>query len=225
MACLNSIRKGHQHTPRQTIVVMYLHPFIWWFFFSWRISWSVVISHIYATVKWRFWSCQVILLLMANQSTTTYLDKLTRSSLGLWLIWFLSNYFSTLCTHSPLNLHHLLLPSKLLMRNWLILINICICLDNNANSLFVNQGVKGWPVPTLKQLFSMAVTFNNKFKKGINLSWDNYQANKVTSCWLILHFSQKRSNSSELTCFLSGVFVDSSLDDSPICSHSFFCWH
>jgi hypothetical protein len=41
----------------------------------------------------------------------------------------------------------------------MILINICIRLDNNANFLFVEQGVKGWPVLTLKQLFSMAVTF------------------------------------------------------------------
>jgi hypothetical protein len=73
----------------------------------------------------------------------------------------------------------------------MILINICICLDNNANSLFVDQGVKGWPVPTLKQLFSMAVNFKNKFKKGIILFWENYQANKVCSCCLIFHFSQK----------------------------------
>jgi hypothetical protein len=40
-----------------------------------------------------------------------------------------------------------------LKRNQLILINICICLDNNANSLFVYQGVKGWPVLTLKHSF------------------------------------------------------------------------
>jgi hypothetical protein len=48
-----------------------------------------------------------------------------------------------------------------LKNNQMILINICIRLDHNANILFVEQGVKGWPVPTLKQLFSMAVTFNN----------------------------------------------------------------
>jgi hypothetical protein len=66
----------------------------------------------------------------------------------------------------------------------MILINLCICLDINAKSLFVEQGVKGWPVPTLKQLFSIAVTFKNKFKKGILSSWENYQANKVSSCCL-----------------------------------------
>jgi hypothetical protein len=54
-----------------------------------------------------------------------------------------------------------------LKRNQLILINICICLDINANSLFNDQGVKGWHVPTLKQLFSMAVTSKNKSKKRI----------------------------------------------------------
>ncbi len=76
-----------------------------------------------------------------------------------------------------------------LKKNQMILINICICLDNNTNSLFVEQGVKGWPVPTLKQLFSMVVTFKNKFKKGILSSWENYQANKVSSCCLICPLS------------------------------------
>jgi hypothetical protein len=57
-----------------------------------------------------------------------------------------------------------------LKNNQMIFINICICFDHNANILFVKQGVKGWPVPTLKQLFSLAVTFKNKFKKGIILS-------------------------------------------------------
>jgi hypothetical protein len=72
-----------------------------------------------------------------------------------------------------------------LKNNQIILINICICLDHNANILFVEQGVKGWPVPTLKQLFSMAATFKNKFKKRIISSWENYQANKVSICCLI----------------------------------------
>jgi hypothetical protein len=72
-----------------------------------------------------------------------------------------------------------------LKNNQMILINICICLDHNANILFVEQGVKWWPVPTLKQIFSMVITFKNKFKKGIILSWENYQANKVSSCCLI----------------------------------------
>jgi hypothetical protein len=54
-----------------------------------------------------------------------------------------------------------------LKRNQLVLISICIHLNNNANSLFVDQGVKGWTVPTLKQLFLMAITFKNKSKKGI----------------------------------------------------------
>jgi hypothetical protein len=76
-----------------------------------------------------------------------------------------------------------------LKKNQMILINICICLDNNAHFLFVEQSVKGWPVPTLRQLFSMAVTFKNKFKKGILSSWENYQANKVSSCCLIFPLS------------------------------------
>jgi hypothetical protein len=69
-----------------------------------------------------------------------------------------------------------------LKKNQMILINICIRLDNNANSWFVNQGVMGCLVPTLKQLFSMAVTLKNKFEKGIIFSWGNYQAKKLSSC-------------------------------------------
>jgi hypothetical protein len=57
-----------------------------------------------------------------------------------------------------------------LKKNKMILINICIHLDNNTYLLFVDHGVKGWPAPTLKQLFSMAVTFKIKLKKGIILS-------------------------------------------------------
>jgi hypothetical protein len=78
---------------------------------------------------------------------------------------------------------------SVLKKNQMICINICIRLDNNAIFLFVEQGVKGWPVPTLKQLFSMMVTFKNKFKKGILSSWENYQANKVSSCCLIFPLS------------------------------------
>jgi hypothetical protein len=69
-----------------------------------------------------------------------------------------------------------------LKKNQLILVNISIRLDNNTNSLFVDHGVKGWPVPTLKQFFSMVVTFKNKFKKGIILSCNNHQENMVSSC-------------------------------------------
>jgi hypothetical protein len=61
--------------------------------------------------------------------------------------------FSTQFAPSPFAKN---IPEKneqVLKTNQLILINICICLDNNANSSFVHQGVKGWPVPTLKQLF------------------------------------------------------------------------
>jgi hypothetical protein len=110
-----------------------------------------------------------------------------------------------------------------LKRNQLIIINICICLNNNANSLFVDLGVKVWPVSTLKQLFLMVVTFKNKVKNGIISSWDNHQANKVSIFCLILYPSQKQLNSSEFTCIYSGVFVDSSLGDSPIHSPSFVC--
>ena len=97
--------------------------------------------------------------------------------------------FSTQFAPSPFAMN---IPEEVksaLKNNQMILISICICFDHNANILFVEQGVKGWPVPTLKQLFSMVVTFKNKFKKGILSSWENYQANKVISCCLIFPLS------------------------------------
>jgi hypothetical protein len=97
--------------------------------------------------------------------------------------------FSTQFSPSPFTKN---IPEEVksaLKNNQMILINICIHFDHNTNMLFVKQGVKGWPVPTLKQLFSMAVTFKNKFKKGIILSWKSYQANKASSCCLSYPFS------------------------------------
>jgi hypothetical protein len=97
--------------------------------------------------------------------------------------------FSTQFAPSPFAKNITEEVKQALKRNQLIFINICIPLDNNANSLLVGVVVKGWPVSALKQLFSMAVTLKNKFMKGIISSWGNYQANKVSSCWLILRFS------------------------------------
>jgi hypothetical protein len=97
--------------------------------------------------------------------------------------------FSTQFAPSPFAKNILEEVESALKNNQMIFINICIHFDHNANMLFVKQGVKGWPVPTFKQLFSMAVTFKNKFKKGIISSWVNYQANKASSCCLSYPFS------------------------------------
>ncbi len=70
--------------------------------------------------------------------------------------------FSTQFAPSPFAKNIPVEVKSALKKNQMILINICICLDNNAIFLFVEEGVKRWPVPTLKQLFSMAVTFKNK---------------------------------------------------------------
>jgi hypothetical protein len=79
--------------------------------------------------------------------------------------------FSTQFAPSPFAKN---IPEKVesaLKNNQMIFINMCICFYHNANILFVKQGVKqGWPASTLKQLFSMVVTFKIKFKKGIILS-------------------------------------------------------
>jgi hypothetical protein len=73
-----------------------------------------------------------------------------------------------------------------LKRNRLILVALCIYMNNNANSLFIDQGIMGWSFPTLKQVFSMAVIFKNKFKKEIICSWEGYQDNHLSECFYFL---------------------------------------
>jgi hypothetical protein len=73
-----------------------------------------------------------------------------------------------------------------LKRNQLILVSLCICMNNDANFLFYDQEVMGWSVSSLKQVFSMAVTIKNKFKKGIICSWEGYQDNNVSECCYFL---------------------------------------
>ena len=57
--------------------------------------------------------------------------------------------------------------------------------------VFMTGNTVGWPVSSLKSLFSQVVTYHNKFKKGIISSWGDYA--EVKDClwihhWVILQF-------------------------------------
>jgi len=47
-------------------------------------------------------------------------------------------------------------------------------------SFYMENGSLGWPAPSLKQLFSSAVNYKNKFQKGIISSWEGYNDNHVS---------------------------------------------
>jgi hypothetical protein len=69
--------------------------------------------------------------------------------------------------------------------NQRVLISICVSLNPVlAVNLFKDAPVSlGWPIPTLKTIFSSAVTYRNKLNKGIISSWKNYAKNHVsTNC-------------------------------------------
>jgi hypothetical protein len=66
--------------------------------------------------------------------------------------------------------------------NQRVLISICVSLNPIiAVNLFKDAPVSlGWPIPTLKTIFSAAVTYRNKLNKGIISSWKNYAKNHVS---------------------------------------------
>jgi hypothetical protein len=59
---------------------------------------------------------------------------------------------------------------------------------HSSVSLFKEEKMNrlGWPVPSLKTIFSSAVTMKHKVEKGIILSWDNYTWNTVSEYLLSL---------------------------------------
>jgi hypothetical protein len=135
----------------------------------------------------------VVLGLIVSKSTTTHLAGSTRS-FGYFIIDFLSvqlvlnNWYPFASQFAPAPLSKQT-PEELMVvlkRNQLILVELCICMKNNAMSLFVDQGIMRWSFPTLKQVVSMAATFKNKCKKGIVGSWEGYQENPVSECFYFL---------------------------------------
>ena len=83
-----------------------------------------------------------------------------------------------------LHLRHIqsLLPLKfsMLYHNQSILVSLAVSMNARSQSFYMENGSLGWPVPSLKQLFTSAVNYKKKFQKGIISSWEGYNDNHVS---------------------------------------------
>jgi hypothetical protein len=70
--------------------------------------------------------------------------------------------------------------SNALQRNQSILVSLAVRMNPLSQSLYMENGSLGWPVPSIKQLFTTAVNYSGKFKKGIISSWEGYNENNVS---------------------------------------------
>ena len=57
--------------------------------------------------------------------------------------------------------------SNALQRNQSILVSLAVSMNSLSQSFYIENGSLGWPVPSIKQLFTTAVNYNKKFKNGI----------------------------------------------------------
>ena len=76
--------------------------------------------------------------------------------------------------------------SNAIQHNQSILVSLSASMNSILQSFYMENGSLGWPVPSIKQLFTTAVNYNKKFKTGIISSWEGYNDNHV-SVSFILH--------------------------------------
>ncbi len=75
--------------------------------------------------------------------------------------------------------------------NQKVLLSLCFKMNlHSCMSVFkeAKSNRLGWPVPSLKRIFSSVVTMKHMLDKGIILSWDNYAHNTVSDCLLCFLF-------------------------------------
>jgi len=73
-----------------------------------------------------------------------------------------------------------------LQHNQSILVSLTVSMNARSQSFYMENGSLGWPVPSLKQLFTSAVNYKKKFQKGIISSREGYNDNHV-SLTIFLH--------------------------------------
>ncbi len=76
-----------------------------------------------------------------------------------------------------------------LQHNQSILVSLAVSMNASSQAFYTENGKLGWPMPSLKQLFSTAVAYKKKFKKGIISSWEDYNDNFM-SILIFLIFMQ-----------------------------------
>ena len=74
-----------------------------------------------------------------------------------------------------------------LQQNQSILVSLAVSMNPSSQQYYTENGKLGWQVPSLKQLFTTAVSYIKKFKNGIISSWEGYTATHHVSilCWII----------------------------------------
>ena len=70
--------------------------------------------------------------------------------------------------------------SNALQRNQSILVSLAVSMNSLSQSFYIENGSLGWPVTSIKQLFTTAVNYKKKFKNGIISSWEGYSDNNVS---------------------------------------------
>jgi hypothetical protein len=64
--------------------------------------------------------------------------------------------------------------------NQSILVSLAVSMNASSQVFYTENGKLGWTVPSLKQLFSTAVAYKKKLKKGIISSCEDYKVNYVS---------------------------------------------
>ena len=67
-----------------------------------------------------------------------------------------------------------------LQHNQSILVSLAVSMNASSQVFYTENGKLGWPVPFLKHLFSTAVAYKKKVKKGIISSWEGYKDNYMS---------------------------------------------
>jgi hypothetical protein len=67
-----------------------------------------------------------------------------------------------------------------LQHNQLILVSLAVTMNPSSQLHYTENGKLGWQVPSLKQLFTTAVSYIKMFKNGIISSWEGYTDNHVS---------------------------------------------
>ncbi len=110
-----------------------------------------------------------------------------------------------------------------LQHNQSILVSLAVSMNARSESFYMENGNLGWPVPSLKQLFSSAVTYKKKFQKGIISSWEGYKDNHVslTIFMQLICICEFVRRIDFLYMPHIGLFVDSSLGVATVCPTEF----
>ena len=86
--------------------------------------------------------------------------------------------------------------TKAMQQNQSILVSLAVSMNSSSQSFYMENNKLGWPIPSLKQLFTTAVAYKKKYKKGIISSWEDYNEHNVSIfCCFFLSWSLICTNS------------------------------